>query len=258
MKKKDIITIIVLLVIFGIIFLIASINKDDEVEINKKTEYHEITLVTDEDIFLSVSNNISKSFEHSDYIIKNNIYKNMSFKAEKMYVVSKGSLYKYYVEGALYQITENAPKYIRKEYFILNYDINSKAYNVETINKEIYTDAKNEEYKFENIDVNNYNNFEYITLTDKNRASMYFNDFIEKMYLYPEEAYNLLSNVTKERYFNTFKDFEKFIKKYKSITLKEYGATDKQIGILDNNGIQYTFDISYILKYNVTIDMTEE
>lgn len=258
MKKKDIITIIVLLVIFGIIFLIALISKDNENEIKRKTEYNELTLLTNEDIFLSVSNNISRSFEYSDYIIKNNKYENMTFTAERIYVISNLNLYKYYVEGNLYKLSENDPKNIGKEYFVLNYDIKSKAYNVETISKDKYENASSEKHVFKVIDSNQYNEFEYTNLNDKNRASMYFNDFVENMYLNTEKAYKILSTETKEKYFNTLEDFEKFTTQNTNIIMKEYGVNNNKIAVVDNNGIEYIFNITYVLEYNVTMNMTED
>ena len=112
MKKRDIVTLIVLGIIFIFIFVIIMINNSNEEEKKEKTEFNNLSLLENESIFLTVSNSINKICEYSNnklalnYILKendNNDYSNMSFKAEEIYVVSNLELYKYYVEGSFYR-----------------------------------------------------------------------------------------------------------------------------------------------------------
>lgn len=268
MKKRDIITIIVLGIIFCIIFLIAYINKDNNNGVENSFEA-KLNLLTEENTFLSVSNNINKLFEYSTndtllrFITKDEInkqdYQNKSFEAEEIYVVNKNNLYKYYVKGNVYLVTEeSSSEFIRKEYFVLNYDKSNKCFSIDLISENAYENAKKEKYIFETINKNNYNEFEYTYLSDKSRALMYFNDFLYKVYTNKKEAYNLVSNDTKEQYFNTYEEFEKFIKNHNNIIVKEYSVNGNEIGIKDNYNVEYVFEISYILNYNVTINITEE
>lgn len=270
MKRRDIITLAILAIIFGIIFLLMFITKGNEEDVKGNTEFNELTLLTDESIFLSVVKNINKICEYSnddsqvlDFIMKNDIdfnnYKNTSFKAEQIYVVSKLNLYKYYIKGNLYEdIIDEKAKFLRQEYFILNYDMENSSFNIELIDENRYESASEEDYIFETINKNDYNMFEYSSLSQKSRAVMYFNDFINKMYSSPNEAYNLLSTSTKLKYFSTYEHFKNFILKHNNISLVEYSVNGSEIGIKDNYNIEYIFDIAYILKYNVTINMTEE
>lgn len=267
MNKRNIVTLIILAIIFVIVFLIIFLtggNKD-----NVKSEFEELTLVTNESTFLSVSNNIDKLCLYAsgesnkiDYISKDDInideYKNLSFKATEVYVISNKYLYKYYVKGSFYvNLMDTVSKYVKDGYFILNYDINNGTYNIEVINEKKYTNAKNEEYIFEEIDSNDYNRFEYTNLNAKSRALLYFNDFIDKLYYSNEEAYDLLSSDSKDNDFNDIKEFKKFINKYNDIILKDYSVNGNEIGIKDNYGNEYIFEITYVLKYSVTIKQTE-
>ena len=270
MSKKDLITIVILLIISAFIALLIFIIKDEEVEIKKETEFNKLTLLTDETTFLSISDAINKVCEYAtsesdlvDYILKEEIniedYKYTSFRAEEIYVISKSNLYKYYIKGNLYEeIMDELPKYIRQEYFVLNYDINSSRFNIEVINQKKYNDIKLIEHKFENIDKNNYNIFEYNVLGDKERVILYYNDFLEKIISSPIEAYDLLTEDTKEYYFKEYRDFEDFINNNFDDNIKEYSVNSNQIGIKDTNGNEYVFNISYPLKYTVDIYKTEE
>jgi len=267
MKKRDIITLMILGIIFFFILVIILINNNNEKNKNK-TEYSDLTLLTNESVFLSISNSINKISEYSNnnislsYIVKNDInkkdYQNTSYKAEEIYVVSNLNLYKYYVKGSFYkEVMDMVPEYIKDEYFVLNYDMENRTYNIELINEKKYNNASNEEYKFESISKNEYNDFVYSNLNNKSRALMYFNDYLNKMYYNQEEAYSLLTNETKNNYFLTINEFKNYINN-KNFSMKEFSVEKDRIGIKDNYDNEFIFEISYILKYKVTINKTEE
>lgn len=268
MKKRDIITFIVLGVIFLIIFLILYINKNNKQE-EAKTEFKELTVVTDETMFLSVSSNINKAFSYVnnnninlDYVFKNiikNDYQNMTFEATEMFVVSRLNLYKYYVKGEFYrEIMDEPITLLKKGYIILNYDINNVTYSIEIIDEKTYNNAKNIDYIFEEISRNKYNQFEYYNLNNKSKSSLYFNDFTKISYSDPESAYELLVTETKNKYFNTSTDYENFIIKHPNMTIKEYSVNNNTIAIKDNYGNEYIINTNGILKYNVKIIVNEE
>jgi len=267
MHKRDIITIITLIVVFGIVLLLVFLfEKDNPVENNVSS----FTLLRDENIYLSIEKNINKICQYSinegnkiNFFVKNEIdinqYKNTSFKANKIYEINNMKSYKYYVSGSIFRDGMDIAKtFIRDEFFLLNYDKINETFNIEKITESRFKDSSKEEHIFEEISKNDYNKFEYINLSDKTRATMYFNDYINKVYSNTEEAYNLLTEETKDTYFNTFEDFKNFILKYNNISLKEYGIDEDKIGIKDNYGNEYIFEIEYVLKYNITINKTEE
>lgn len=267
MHKRDIITIITLIVLSGIVLLVVFLLKNDKTEENNISIF---TLLSDETTYLSIEKNINKICQYSihegskiNFIVKGEIdinqYKNTSFKANKIYEINNMKSYKYYVSGSIFRDGMDVAKtYIRDEFFLLNYDNNNKTFNIEKITEKRFKEASKEKYVFEEISKNDYNEFEYVSLSDKTKALMYFNDYVNKMYSNPEEAYDLLSNETKNNYFNTIDDFKKFIKKYNNISIKEYAIEDDKIGIKDNYGNEYVFEIIYILKYNLTIYKTED
>lgn len=265
MKKRDVVTLIVILAIFLIIFAIIMFNGSWRSKEDAKSEYEEFSLLTDESSFLSVVKNINKICDLANndvfglnFIMKDEItaneYKNMSFTADTIYVVSKANLYKFYVKGTFQvEIMDEIPEYVKDGYFILNYDMGSSSYNIEIIDKERFLNASSEEYIFESIESNDYNTFDYTSLNQKSRALMYFNDFVKKMYYEGENAYDLLSVDTKEEYFNTYADFQDFIVNYGNGSMVEFSSKDNKVGIIDNYGNEYVFEISYILNYTVTI-----
>ena len=54
MKKRDIITIGILLIIFGILLVIMLINKNNNEDKTSKTEFKTLSLLTDESTFISI------------------------------------------------------------------------------------------------------------------------------------------------------------------------------------------------------------
>lgn len=270
MKKRDIITIVFLVIVFSVLLLIAFFFSKDSDDNDEYSEFKTLTRVRDENIFISVEKNINIIYEYAitdsyalNYLIKNNVdvtdYKQKSYKAVEMYVISNLNLYKYYVKGNLYKESiDSTAKYLKDEYYILNYDMNNRTFNIEVIDEDIYNNALNEKKVFEVIDKNNYNKFSYTTLNNKSRAIMYFTDYIDKLYLEPEEAYNLLSTENRYGKFYDYEFFTDFIKKYNNISLKEYSVSDDKIGIKDNYGNEYIFEITDILKYVVSINETGE
>lgn len=268
MNKRNIVTLVILAIVFVIIFLIVFFTNDNKDRYG--SEYDKLTLVIDESTFLTVSNYIDKLCLYAtnepdkiNLVLKNDVdlnsYKNLSFQADEVYVVSDAYLYKYYVRGNFYtNIMDSISEFVRAGYFVLNYDANNRTFNIEVISKNIYEDANDEEYIFEEIDVNDYNRFEYTSLNAKSRALLYFNDFINKLYFETEKAYDLLSSDTRDENFERIDNLNSFIKKYDNIQLIEYSVNGNEIGIRDNYNNEYIINISSVLKYNVNIVETEE
>lgn len=271
MKKRDIITLLILGIIFAILFIFMLINKEEKEEEGiQNSEFSKLTIVSDENIFISIEKNINKIYEYANseekalsYIVKNNIniedYKTKSFKAEEIYVISNLNLYKYFIKGNLYEeFVNELPNFIKEQYLILNYDMETNAYNIEITDAITFLNASLDKHIFEKININNYNRFEYNSLSPKSRAVMYFNDFINKLYSEPKAAYNILTDETQDNYFVNYEEFEKYINKHEYISLAEYSVNGDTIGIKDNYGNEYIFEIQSILEYDITINIAEE
>ena len=264
MKKRDFVTLLVVILIFGIIALSVFIIKKYTSDVVEKSEYDTLTLLTDETMFLSVSNSINKINEYStsnpallNYIVNDSIdylkYENTYFTAKEIYVISNLNLYKYYVMGEVYTNDVDGYDYIENGYYILNFDMSSESFSIDIIDSDTYNKASDIESIFSSIKSNNYNKFEYLTISPKSRATMYFNDYLRLIYNDSEKAYEYLSSETKDNYFNTYADFVNYIENYSNITLKEFSSNDDVVGVIDNYGNEYIFNISYVWKYNVSI-----
>ena len=94
MGKKNVITFIVLGIIFVGIFIFVYISGKDNRD-KDNTEFPNLTIVTDENMYFSVSNNLSKIFTYSEdkikYIVKNEIDYNDYMDAS--FVVEEGTKY---------------------------------------------------------------------------------------------------------------------------------------------------------------------
>lgn len=261
MGKKNVITFIVLGVIFVGIFIFVYISGKDNRD-KGNTEFPNLTIVTDENMYFSVSNNLSKIFNYSEdklkYIVKNEInyndYMDVSFVVEEEKVISHLNLYKYYVKGSIYTDYNGIPNtFIREGYYVLNYCKDNNTFNIEIIDKDIYDNASNIERVFEIIDKNDYNSFEYDTISDKSRAIMYFEDFKSKLKNNINDVYNIISSDTKDKYFNDIDSFREYFNNISSMDMISYSVNENIIGVKDNNDIEYIFSIYGILRYKIEI-----
>lgn len=266
MYKKNVLTFIVLGVMFLLIFLFVYIEGRESREL-KNSEFPYLTMVSDEDMFYSVSNNLNKLFlyanedyDNINYIVKGNInyndYQNVSFSVNEEMVISHLNLYKYYIKGKFYTDYFDAlSTYLRDGYFVLNYDKNTNSFLIEVIDEEEYNNASNDKQIYSVIDSNSYNSFENISVSDKSRVFTYFYDFKNKLLNDIELSYGLVDNDTKVKYFDSLDKYKKYFEELDNIDVVYYSVNDNVIGIKDNNDIEYIFNISGILKYSVTINI---
>ena len=289
MNKSNIKILLVLLLFFsilGIFLYVFSGKKGNDVD---STEYNEIELVNNPSVFFSVALNINKFCEYLnennnisaynvldvDFTTTNSInidnilekygseYENVTFSGKEIYVVSNKELYKYYVKGYLKkEQMDEYPKIQSEVYYILNYNIDKSVFSIEIIDKEIYLKSiKSKNFVFKEIDKNSNNVFENTTIIQSSLVSMYFYDFVRNLFSNPEYAYNSLSTDTKK---NNFESYESFINEinnnneyYSNIILSEYNVSNNNYYYKDNYGNIYTFIVSGVMNYSVTIDFSE-
>lgn len=266
MYKKNFLTFIVLGIVFALMFLFVYIKGKDNREL-KKSEFPYLTIVSDEDMFYSVASNLNKLFLYSNddydninYIVKENFnyndYQNVSFSISEEKVISHLNLYKYYIKGKFYtDYFDTLSTYLRDGYFVLNYDMNTNCFLIELIDEEEYNNASNIKQVYNVIDKNLYNSFESVNISDKSRAFTYFYDFKVKLLNDIELSYSLIDSDTKEKYFDSFNKYKGYFDELDNIDIVSYSVSDNIIGIKDNNGNEYIFNIYGVLKYNVTINI---
>ena len=110
-----------------------------------------------------------------------------------------------------------------------------------------------------------YNEFKFLTVTDKLLIQRYFVNFKDKLLTSPEDAYKLVDNETKEKYPNyvDFKEYinlkydEIYLSKVEKYSIKTKGNKNIYV-ILDQFNNMYTFDTTAILIYKVNIDLYNE
>lgn len=289
MSKANIITIICLVLIFGLIgILLFFIAKDDKVQ--ETTEFDNIEKLDDNSLFFTVSFNINKICEYvnsnqaqalysiidEQYLVENNIlsnniidkfsdkYKDTSFSATEIYVVSKDKNYAFFVKGNLKTEIMDVPPSIKgEEYFLFNYDIEKSIFSIKPITKSDYLeliDSKN--IKFTNLTEKEYNKIDYVNATDENLAFMYFNDFTSLLFTDRESAYSKISDATKQNYFNTYEEFNTYfednIEKFQTIKFTKYSVKNGVIHYVDNYNNKYSFVIKSIMDYEVIFIKEED
>ena len=289
MNKANIITIICLILIFCFIgILLLFIAKEDKT--NEVTEFDTIQKLDDNSLFFTVSFNINKICEYvssnqnqalysimdEQYLVSNNIllnniidkfsekYKNTSFTATQIYVISKGKDYMFFVKGNLKTEIMDEPANIKGEdYFLFNYDIENSIFSIEPIVKSDYLkliDSK--KFEFKNLIENEYNKIDYVNITDENLAFIYFNDFISLLFTDGTSAYNKISDVTKQNYFNTYDEFNKYfennLEKFQTLKFTKYSVKNGIIHYADNYNNKYSFIIKNIMDYEVIFIKEED
>lgn len=102
-----------------------------------------------------------------------------------------------------------------------------------------------------------------VYVSDEELAKKYLSNFVSLSIVYPDKAYELLSNESKERYqtIDSFKDFIYSLNKNKSFSsarVKEYSYTRKnnslRMYIIDIENNKLVFEQQSIMEYIVTIN----
>lgn len=283
MKKDDVRTLIVILIVCSILSIIFFI-------LNYKSKYEKLEVVNDYQEFFSVSADINEfigyvasgdinsviSVLDEKYIDYNSINNdnvidyideysyNDSFKAKSIKYVNVGKNKLYYAKGILVENNIEGSKVVNDEYHVIVLvDSSSNCYSIYPIDD---SDAKGiiNGIKKINISSSNYNSIKTINEFDEVAlCRLYFSDFYSYIINDMEKAYSLLSDSMLKKY-PSFGDFNKFIRsnatKMTSITklcsisnLKK----GKLISVIDNNDNNYTFNVKNIMDYDVSIVFKE-
>lgn len=208
--------------------------------------------------------------------------KNFStYRIEEIYELVGIEYFSYYVKADL---NEN------KEYFNVNWDTQTKSYDLLLINEEEFNEDINaitgtiaEENKIER---NEYNSIPYKYLsTDQDVMEQYFLDYIKLSIENPIKAYELLDTDYKNKKFGDINNFQQYIQNNTSLkeiynakvrnmedfdNYQEYMASRKNVGIkkynkedldnytqyiiIDTYGNYYIFRVTAPMQYTVILD----
>lgn len=114
----------------------------------------------------------------------------------------------------------------------------------------------------QNIEDLEYNSIEYIHITDKVMAKKYFEDYIQTMINNPKRAYELLQPEYKEKRFESYEEYDKFIQNnlpfLKQLVIENISINgenkDKQYICKDQYGNSYIFKEMTVMNYTVQLD----
>lgn len=125
------------------------------------------------------------------------------FKVNKMKMLDYGNIQNYAVLGKLGNL-EGA--------YIVTLDNMNMTFMLNPIEKTKYQNIEIVENDIEVIEENEHNKFGYVRLKEPNIINEYVTDFKEKCFFSIKEAYNILDDEYKEKRFNNFDEFNKYIK----------------------------------------------
>lgn len=327
--KKIIMTLIILIVfiILGIIIYIKSSNVSSEMNIELKEQenlyinlqnnpasvvngkkpvkvkyaniyYTIFSLVEDYIKYVNEKNSQAVyNILDEEYINENNInlqnvvsiikkYNNESnFKVEDMYELSGINYSTYYIKG-----------YIDKEYIFISIstDFSNKTFSILPLDQKEYenrleTISENVEGEEKKIEVNPYNIFNYLNVSEEKMCEYLLQDYVTKSLYDIERAYEILEkDYKKERFgsLNSFKEYvkdnqsilkridksdvkkyseinneqeyEKYLEELDKISLSKYLVESTESGIryicIDNYENYYIFDTKAVMDYTLTLD----
>lgn len=106
-------------------------------------------------------------------------------------------------------------------------------------------EARDVEYVKKNYQVNEYQN---VTIELIDLLNEYYRDYINKLTSNPQEAYEMLTSESKEKFSNDFDEFNNYIKKINTLSLQtskvaEYRTNNgriKSYDIIDSDGNKFT------------------
>lgn len=133
------------------------------------------------------------------------------------------------------------------------------------LTENIEEDAKNNIQGIlkQNIQDLEYNEIEYIHVTDKQMAQKYLNDYMQLLQTNPKQAYNLLKEEYQEKRFETYEQYNAFLQNYdialQQIVLNTVTVDNKEDNTTiytcrDQYGNIYLFEETGIMEYTVQLD----
>lgn len=155
--------------------------------------------------------------------------------------------------------------YQKETKLIIKVDSISNGFSIlpeDYINQNNYSEENLNEIEVENIEINDNNEYEYITVTDKMMAQSYLEDYADRILNDTQKSYELLEEAYKQEKFPTWQSYQNYItnteKDYKMLRAKDYYTSqdgDNNIYVCkDQYGNSYVFKESAVMEYTVQLD----
>ncbi len=179
-NKKLIIVSASILSILLIIYLLLLVFKNDE----------DVYVLKDEEMFYKIQATINDYIKKQDYV-------DPSFTLKKIYYKNEGILTYYYASGYILDYVINDYDYEKNINYLLL--IKGNSYNIYELdknqNESILENINSEDYNFENGNI-----LSDISWSEQNKLSSYIAEFLNLLNIDNKEAYELLSDNTKNKY----------------------------------------------------------
>ncbi len=212
-----------------------------------------------------IDENYMKEYNVTDDIIYNNFVKfsNKKIRINNIYVCEQNLRIKTYFVYASDIETNNELK------LVINTDDSNCTFNImleDYFNKNNISEENIEEKKIniniEKIEENNYNKYEYYTISDKDYTLNIYQDYMDIIKYNPEKAYEILDNEYKQKRFYNLDKFNEFIEQ-NDFSNGEYEITKYKLNKKDNYteyicidqyGNYYIFKDKGVMDYTVMLD----
>lgn len=212
-----------------------------------------------------IDENYMKEYNVTDDIIYNNFVKfsNKKIRINNIYVCEQNLRIKTYFVYASDIETNNELK------LVINTDDSNCTFNImleDYFNKNNISEENIEEKKIniniEEIEENNYNKYEYYTISDKDYTLNIYQDYMDIIKYNPEKAYEILDNEYKQKRFYNLDKFNEFIEQ-NDFSNGEYEITKYKLNKKDNYteyicidqyGNYYIFKDKGVMDYTVMLD----
>lgn len=282
--------IVILLIVAILLMLIIAILNVSHKYANPNNEY--IFPITDENIvekvkshrlYYSLINIVAKYYGYIGQKNEEAVYKTLDseylknhvidevlqkitsedpiFYAKEIYVQTNDEEYIYYVYGNVKEYLDS--KELQDIYLKVYIDNNTEAFAILPINKEEYSNAISGKEKgaFKNIESNEYNTFEYLTISNITMATYIFNNYKQIINTDTQKAYDMLDKEYREKKFNSIQEYEKYLEDRKEINysvLNKYNILEKDDYIeytcMDQNGNKFIFKETFVMEYSAMLD----
>ena len=243
------------------------VNGNKPGRVKEDNIYYEVQEIIQQYIYHNINKDkeylyhvVDKKYSDENQITNDNIlqkiemYKNDNYKIESLFALNGSQYTTFYAK-----LTNENREII---FLMINIDFNHRTFSIipsyeqqylENIDKTIEGRQGTEE----SIEVNQYNKWYIINLSEQQIANLYFKDYKEKILRDIDSAYNLLDDKTKSQKFNQINEFKQYIESNKISELSSYHIKNndnvKQLICVDKNGNYFIFKIKSVMEYTVEI-----
>ncbi len=188
-------------------------------------------------------------------------YFDENFIAKKMNFLQGDRIMTYSAYG---KITSEDSSDVSEKYFIVRVDVYNLTCEIEELNENQYEDIDQINLEDDETEIisNGNNSFEYVQVSNEDMCRKYLEDFVEKEFSNPEEAYSIIDEEYKNIRFPTFEDYQEYLEEYQDIlqgaVLSEYSVEIKdeyrEYTLVDNYDNTYIVKAKGVMDYTILLD----